>query len=103
MMEKSTEPNESKQEEGINEASEIITSQEEQVQTMGPQTVPEVKPIKTQLNFDTLELEAYVDIFKKMIYANDWSKKEKKFKKLSTNLITVLEKSLRRREKNILM
>ena len=29
-MEKSTEPNESKQEEGINEASEISTSQEEQ-------------------------------------------------------------------------
>jgi len=49
MMEKSTEPNESKQEEGINEASEISTSQEEQAQTAEPQTVPEVKPIKTQL------------------------------------------------------
>ena len=66
-MEKSTEPNESKQEEGINEASEISTSQEEQAPTTEPQTVPEVKPIKTQLNFDTPRLEAYADILKKMI------------------------------------
>ena len=82
MMEKSTEPNESKQEEGINEASEISTSQEEQVQTTKPQTVPEVKPIKTQINFDTLELEAYVDILKKMIHANDWSKKGKEIQEV---------------------
>ena len=82
MMEKSTEPNESKQEEGINEASEIITSQEEQVQTTEPQTVPEVKPIKTQINFDTLELEAYVDILKKMIHASDWSRKGKEIQEV---------------------
>ena len=81
-MEKSTEPNESKQEEGINEASEIRTSQEEQVQIMEPQTVPEVKPIKTQLNFDTLELVAYADILKKMIHADDWSKKGNEIKEL---------------------
>ena len=81
-MEKSTEPNESKQEEGINEASEIITSQEEQVQTTEPQTVPEVKPIKTQINFDTLELEAYVDILKKMIHASDWSRKGKEIQEV---------------------
>ena len=43
MMEKSTEPNESKQEEGINEASEISTSQEEQDPTTEPHTVPEDK------------------------------------------------------------
>ena len=81
-MEKSTEPNESKQEEGINEASEISTSQEEQAPTTEPQTVPEVKPIKTQLNFDTLELEAYVDILKKMIHADDWSKKGKEIQEI---------------------
>ena len=81
-MEKSTEPNESKQEEGINEALEISTSQEEQVQTTEPQTVPEVKPIKTQLNFDTLELEAYVNILKKMIHAQDWSKKGKEIQEV---------------------
>ena len=81
-MEKFTEPNESKQEEGITEASEISTSQEEQAPTTEPQTVPEVKPIKTQLNFDTLELEAYVDILKKMIHANDWSKKGKEIQEV---------------------
>jgi len=81
-MEKSTEPNEFKQEERINEASEIRTSQEEQVQIMEPQTVREVKPIKTQLNFDTLELVAYADILKKMIHADDWSKKGKEIKEL---------------------
>jgi hypothetical protein len=78
MMEKSTEPNESKQEEGINEASEISTSQEEKAPTTEPQTVPEVKPIKTQLNFDTLELDAYANILKKMIHADDWSKKRER-------------------------
>ena len=77
MMEKSTEPSESKQEEGINEASEISTSQEEKAPITEPQTVPEVKPIKTQLNFDTLELDSYADILKKMIHADDWSKKGK--------------------------
>jgi len=81
-MEKSTEPNESKQEEGINEASEIITSQEEQAPTTEPQTVPEVKPIKTQLNFDTPKLEAYADILKKMIHADDWSKKGKQIQEV---------------------
>ncbi|PTL98541.1 MAG: hypothetical protein DA394_08970 [Candidatus Arcticimaribacter sp.] len=82
MMEKSTEPNESKQEEGINGASEISTSQEEQTPTTEPQTVPEVKPIKTQLNFDTLELEAYADILKKMIHADDWPKKGKEIQEI---------------------
>ena len=81
-MEKSTEPNESKQEEGINGASEISTSQEEQTPTTEPQTVPEVKPIKTQLNFDTLELEAYADILKKMIHADDWPKKGKEIQEI---------------------
>ncbi|MDG1058390.1 MAG: DUF349 domain-containing protein [Flavobacteriaceae bacterium] len=82
MMEKSTEPNESKQEEGINEASEIITGQEEKAPKTEPQTVPEVKPIKTQLNFDTLELDAYADILKKMIHADDWSKKGKEIQEV---------------------
>lgn len=81
-MEKSTEPNESKQEEGINEASEISTSQEEKAPTTEPQTVPKVKPIKTQLNFDTLELDAYANILKKMIHADDWSKKGKEIQEV---------------------
>jgi len=76
-MEKSTEPNESKQEEGINEASEISTSQEEQSKTTEPKTVPEDKTTQTKINFDSLKLEAYTDVLKKMIHASDWTKKGK--------------------------
>ena len=81
-MEKSTEPNESMQEEGINEASEISTSRERKAPATEPQAVPEVKPNKAQLNFDTLELAAYADILKKMIHADDWSKKGKEIQEV---------------------
>ena len=81
-MEKSTEPNESKQEEGINEASEISTSQEEQSKTTEPKTVPEDKTTQTKINFDSLELEAYTDVLKKMIHASDWTKKGKEIQEV---------------------
>ena len=78
-MEKSTEPNESNLENKVNETSEIKTNKQED-NPVANET--EISPIVLQLNFETLELEAYPSALKKMIHASDWAKHGKEIQEL---------------------
>ena len=81
-MEKSTEPNESSLENGVNEASEINTKQEEQTPSTEADTQTKAPQTRVELKFDTLDLDAYPESLKKMIHAGDWAKNGKEIQEV---------------------
>ena len=76
-MEKSTEPNESLEEKGIKEASEINAAQEEKKSESTTPDLPKNDTIVTKIDFDKLELEDYSAVLKKMIHSDQWIKRGK--------------------------
>ena len=83
-MEKSTEPNESGLEQGINEASEISTSNEIDQEKEKSQAVTESEPTQAPIQFDTLELIDYPGILKKLVQADNWMKSGKEIQEVIT-------------------
>lgn len=79
-MEKPTEPNESNLEEGLNKTSEINTDKSEEKQVHEPETGN--KTVKTKIDFDALELEAYPEVLKKLISSDQWIKKGKEIQEV---------------------
>ena len=79
-MEKPTEPNESNLEEGLNKTSEINTGKSEEKQVHEPQAGN--KTVKTIIDFDALELEAYPEVLKKLISSEQWIKKGKEIQEV---------------------
>ena len=79
-MEKPTEPNESNLEEGLNKTSEINTGKSEEKQVHEPQAGN--KTVKTKIDFDALELEAYPEVLKKLISSEQWIKKGKEIQEV---------------------
>ena len=79
-MEKPTESNESNLEEGLNKTSEINTDKSEEKQVHKPKTGN--KTVKTKIDFDALELEAYPEVLKKLISSDQWIKKGKEIQEV---------------------
>ncbi|MDO7592375.1 MAG: DUF349 domain-containing protein [Flavobacteriaceae bacterium] len=83
-MEKSTEPNESLEEKGIKEASEINAAQEEKKSEPTSPNVSENDAIVTKIDFDKLELEDYPAVLNKMIHSDQWIKTGKEIQEVIT-------------------
>ena len=83
-MEKSTEPNESLEEKGIKEASEINAAQEEKKSESTTPDLPKNDTIVTKIDFDKLELEDYSAVLKKMIHSDQWIKRGKEIQEVIT-------------------
>ena len=81
-MEKSTEPNESGLEQGINEASEISTSKKIDQEKEKSEAVTESEPTQAPIQFDTLELIDYPGILKNMVQADNWMKSGKEIQEV---------------------